>query len=427
MRPRTSWWRVIRTVLIWVALASIVGWAFGRPLLFALLALLAVISSWLYQLWRIQQWMQTPGVEPPEAPGIWGDITDAIYHQQRRTREHQGELETSVEFLRATLGAMRDAVVITSETGNIQWSNTSAEQLLGLEFPRDADHAILNLIRRPEFHTYMAEENFAIPLQMQSPRDVDIKLQLTVTEFGEANRLLFVRDVTAMTRLEQVRRDFVANVSHELRTPLTVITGYLSTIQDSLGDLDPRITRPVQQMMQQSQRMEILLNDLLLLARIEYAEQRPGAEPVSVVSLLKELEKEYGAAHPEHPLTVSIETDATVPGSYKELYSAISNLVGNAMKYSPDGAPVDIYWRQTKEGCRLSVRDQGIGIDPVHHDRLTERFYRVDKSRSTSTGGTGLGLAIVKHVVAAHGAELRIDSALGEGSTFSILFPAEPG
>lgn len=425
MSPSASRWQAVRKILIVVAVAGASGWFFGLTLLFVALALAAVLGSWLHQLWRIQQWLHNPELEPPEAPGIWGDITDGVYHQQRRNREQQQRLKTNIDFLTSSLAAMRDAVVIVTNTGTIQWCNDSAASILGLQIPRDENQAILYLLRRPEFHSYFTAENFSHPLLMQSPRDSEQQLQLTVTEFGDGNRLLFVRDVTGVTRMEKVRRDFVANVSHELRTPLTVITGYLYTFRDSVSDLDSRIEKPVLQMLQQAKRMESLLNDLLLLARVEHTEQSGDAEAVDIHYLLEGMAKEVGEAYPEHPLTLHIQSDHQVPGTYSDLYSAVSNLIVNAMKYSPTGAPVDVYWRKTSEGHCLSVVDQGIGIDPVHHPRLTERFYRVDKSRSTSTGGTGLGLAIVKHVVAAHNAQLQIKSAVGQGSTFTILFPCD--
>ena len=248
-------------------------------------------------------------------------------------------------------------------------------------------------------------------------------LQLVVTRFAEGDTLLFVQDVTDRIRTEQMRRDFVGNVSHELRTPLTVITGYLGTFLDDPDSLPAPYVRAFEQMAGQADRMENLLKDLLWLSRIESEELHEKVEVVDVAALLDELQEEVSGIHPDRTFTLDISCRKQVPGDYRELYSAVSNLVLNAVKYSPEESPVLASWRKEGDDCLLSVTDQGIGIDQTHFPRLTERFYRVDDSRSSATGGTGLGLAIVKHVAAAHGAQLQIESQLGRGSTFTLVFP----
>lgn len=423
MTPETSWWKVLRHILYFLFAAGGIGWLLGHSYLALALACAMVLGFWLHQLWRVQQWVSKPDSEPPEARGIWGDITDAIYHLQRRGREEREELESAVSFLTASLGAMKDAVIMVTDTGSIQWSNTSATRLLGLQYPRDEGQALLNLIRLPEFHHYFDAPEHPRPLTMPAPVDPDQVLQVTISEFGEGNRLVFARDVTAVSKLEKVRQDFVANVSHELRTPLTVISGYLATLSESVDGLDPRLEKPIAQMQQQSRRMESMLQDLLLLARIEHSQEFEEDEQVDVASLVGEVAEEFRQAHPERIITSTVDCQLKVSGRRKELHSAVANLVSNALKYSDENGPVAIRWEHFEGGGQLSVQDQGIGIDPIHHERLTERFYRVDKSRSTETGGTGLGLAIVKHVIAGMRAELRIDSAVGRGTTFTIVFP----
>jgi two-component system phosphate regulon sensor histidine kinase PhoR len=377
----------------------------------------------VYQLLRVQKWMAEPEAEPPEARGIWGDLLDTIYHLQRTDREARERLESTVTYLRDSLAAMRDAVVMVDASGAIQWSNRSAERLLGLQYPRDQGQGILNLLRHPTFHEYFDAGQFVRPLVIPHPSDAERVLQVEVTLFGAGNRLVFVRDITAISRLEQVRRDFVANVSHELRTPLTVISGYLATIQDSLPDLDPRLQKPLQQMNQQSRRMEALLRDLLWLSKVEDGRQRSEDEEVDMGGLLAELCSDLRLTHPEAAIALHVDTHRRLRGDYKELHSAVSNLLTNAIKYSPGNPIIEVSWREEHDRLRLSVKDHGIGIDPAHHARLTERFYRVDDSRSTATGGTGLGLAIVKHVAASHDAELVIQSVPGRGSTFTLVFP----
>jgi two-component system phosphate regulon sensor histidine kinase PhoR len=208
-----------------------------------------------------------------------------------------------------------------------------------------------------------------------------------------------------------------------LRTPLTVISGYLGTLIGQAAEFPDRYKKPLQQMNQQAERMESLLKDLLWLSRIEAEERQDKRELVDVGGLLQELREELATAHPERELGLDLLTDRKIYGDYRELYSAVSNLANNALKYSPPETPVEIVWESTGDHCRLSVKDEGRGIDSTHIPRLTERFYRVDDSRSSATGGTGLGLAIVKHVAAAHNARLEIDSTPGEGSTFSLAFP----
>ncbi|MEQ8803859.1 MAG: ATP-binding protein, partial [Haliea sp.] len=247
--------------------------------------------------------------------------------------------------------------------------------------------------------------------------------QFAVTAFGGGDRLVFVRDVTKEAKLEQMRRDFVGNVSHELRTPLTVIKGYLETILANAGPLAPRFRRPLEQMQQQAARMETLLKDLLWLSRIESVRTQPRREQVNIGALLEELKDELQTSHPGRQLALQLETADKVAGDYRELHSAVSNLVLNAFKYSQDDTIVTVRWRREGQHLLLSVQDRGMGIDAVHLPRLTERFYRVDDSRSSATGGTGLGLAIVKHVAAAHRAELHIESTLGVGSVFTLVFP----
>jgi two-component system phosphate regulon sensor histidine kinase PhoR len=225
--------------------------------------------------------------------------------------------------------------------------------------------------------------------------------------------------------LDQARRDFVGNISHELRTPLTVITGYLGTLLSDTERLPGYMLKPLQQMDQQADRMENLLKDLLWLARIESEEREEKREPIDIKALLQEMKDELGATHPGRRILLRLSAECRVFGDYRELYSAISNLVQNAMKYSAADTTVTVGWRVGPDGYYLSVRDQGIGIEQSHIPRLTERFYRVDDSRSSSTGGTGLGLAIVKHVAASHGARLNIESEPGKGSTFTLVFPGE--
>lgn len=423
MRLPGSWLLEVQRLGLVIIAGGAVGWLFGHPFLGMALVMLTQVAYWLYQLLRIHRWLDDPEQSPPEGLGIWGEVYDQIYHLQRRNRESYARLQSTVDYLQDSFAAMRDGVVMVDEDGAIEWSNAAAQHLLGLQYPRDRGQSLLNLVRIPEFHRYILAGEFSEPLQLRVSGEAPQVLQIEVTPFGDGDRLVFVRDITKMARLEQMRRDFVGNVSHELRTPLTVIKGYIDTILANSDNLDARFVRPLEQMDQQAQRMENLLKDLLWLSRIEGVRNRAKQERVDVVALLEELEDELQTSHPERRLELQLDTHQTVQGDYRELHSAVSNLVLNAFKYSPDETLVTVSWRQRGERCELSVRDRGIGIPESHIPRVTERFYRVDDSRSSRSGGTGLGLAIVKHVAAAHRAELKIDSAAGQGSTFTLVFP----
>ena len=319
---------------------------------------------------------------------------------------------------------MRDAGVIVDERGNIAWSNQSAQQLLGISFPEDRGQPLLNLIRLPRFHEYFEREDYAEPLRLPPAQEGERCLQFEVSRFGDGDRLLFVRDVTENFRLEQMRRDFVGNVSHELRTPLTVIKGYLETLPTGSEDLDPRFARAFGQMGEQASRMENLLKDLLWLSRIESIESERKTVIVNAPQLLQEMVSELRTGWMDRDIELILESDRGIQGDQAELHSAFSNLVINALKYSANDAPVRIRYFDAGDAVVLEVEDRGVGIESIHIPRLTERFYRVEKSRSQSTGGTGLGLAIVKHVAVSHGATLSIESEPGEGSTFRLEFPA---
>ena len=418
-----KWYTAGIRVALLIAVAAGIGWVYGRPLVAVSVALLALIAYWLHQLRLVQLWLQDPRQPPPDIHGIWGDILSQVYRQQRREREDQARLQSTLDYFRDCFSSMREGVVIADARGVIGWSNTAAKRLTGLRYPEDVGQHIANLIRSPAFNSYLEAGDYETPLQYPIAGDNRRYLEVQINRFGKGDRLLFFRDVSSMLRMEQIRRDFVANVSHELRTPLTVITGYLGTFLSDTGNLPPHYIKPMQQMTQQAVRMENLLKDLLWLSRIESEERQEKREQVDIGALLEELQDELQTSYPEREVKLLLETDHKVSGNYLELHSAVSNLVVNAIKYSPDDSVVTVRWHELDGEYHLVVEDTGVGIDPVHLPRLTERFYRVDDSRAGSTGGTGLGLAIVKHVAVSHGARLQIDSTPGRGSRFALVFP----
>ena len=420
-----AWITAVFRLVGFVALGAIVGWYLGDARLGALLTAFAVLVFWSLQIWRVQEWLQDSTQAPPDLHGVWGEIIARIYKSQRDANSHQERLQSTVDYLLDSFAAMRDGVVIVEGSGRLRWCNEAAQTLLGLRYPEDTGQPVSNIVRVPEFTEYLGAGEFSEPLVFETAGTFNLHLQLVVTRFAEGDTLLFVRDVTDKVRTEQMRRDFVGNVSHELRTPLTVISGYLSTFLAEPGNMPAPYVKALQQMAGQADRMENLLKDLLWLSRIESTERAEKREQVDMAALLDELHDEVSNMYPDSPLQLEVKCRDRIQGDYRELYSAVSNLVLNAFKYSPDNTPVLASWERRGTEFRLAVQDRGVGIDPSHFSRLTERFYRVDDSRSSTTGGTGLGLAIVKHVAAAHGGHLEIDSKLGEGSTFTLVFPAD--
>ena len=323
----------------------------------------------------------------------------------------------------SALRALRDAVILLNNNDGLEWWNQAAQDLLLLQ-PEDKGQNIFDFITVPEFRQYY--EGTTVPndgVHIESWRDPSRYLKCELTPFGD-EKLLFVYDVTRLRHLEQMRQDFVANVSHELRTPLTVMMGYLENFSDQ-PDMPPQWRRGFELMTQQTARMNRIVNDLLLLSKIEIEESHE-LHYIDMTKLLTNIYDDaqaYNQAY-KHIIHLHIDTYDGLYGSEMYLNSALSNLVINAIKYTPKGGNITISWTRTSDGCRFAVEDDGIGIASEHIARLTERFYRIDKGRSRATGGTGLGLAIVKHVLHQHEAQLQIDSVEGEGSTFSVVFPS---
>ncbi|MCE5981876.1 phosphate regulon sensor histidine kinase PhoR [Pseudomonas wadenswilerensis] len=392
---------------------------------------LAIYLGWtLKQLLRLHEWLRLhkPDEAPPDGYGLWGEVFDSIYHLQRRDQRVRGRLQAVIDRVQESTAALKDAVIMLDSDGNLEWWNRAAETLLGLKTPQDSGQPVTNLVRHPRFKEYFEQENYQEPLEIPSPINDRMRVQLHITRYGNNEHLMLVRDVTRIHQLEQMRKDFVANVSHELRTPLTVIAGYLETLLDNVEEVNPRWVRALQQMQQQGGRMQTLLNDLLLLAKLEATDYPSDNQPVAVETLLQSIKGDAQALSGQRNQRISLEAQPGIrlKGSEAELRSAFSNLVFNAVKYTQDEGQIRIRWWADEQGAHLSVQDSGIGIDPKHLPRLTERFYRVDSSRASNTGGTGLGLAIVKHVLLRHRARLEISSVPGHGSTFTCHFsPAQ--
>ncbi|GAD64063.1 phosphate regulon sensor histidine kinase PhoR [Aquipseudomonas alcaligenes] len=424
-------WRgaLARRLLLLMAACGLIGLITGQYAWALAIGLGAYLLWHLKQLLRLHAWLRErqPDDAPPEGYGLWGEVFDSIYHLQRRDQRVRGRLQAVIDRVQESTAALRDAVIMLDSEGNLEWWNRAAEQLLGLKTPQDSGQAITNLVRHPRFKEYFEAGQYQEALEIPSPINDRQRLQLQITRYGNNEHLMFVRDVTRLHQLEQMRKDFVANVSHELRTPLTVISGYLETLQDNVEEVNPRWLRALQQMQQQGSRMQNLLNDLLLLAKLEATDYPSDNQPVAMDLLLLSIRNDAQALSGSRNHRISLEADHQVrlKGSEAELRSAFSNLVFNAVKYSPEESEIRIRWWADEQGGHFSVADSGIGIEAKHLPRLTERFYRVDSSRASNTGGTGLGLAIVKHVLLRHRARLDITSVPGKGSTFTCHFPAQ--
>ena len=419
---------LIRHMLMLVAAALLAG-LISNQYGWCLAIALGLYLAWtLKQLLRLHDWLSRHKADepPPDGYGLWGEVFDSIYHLQRRDQRVRGRLQAVIDRVQESTAALRDAVIMLESEGNLEWWNRAAETLLGLKTPQDSGQPVSNLVRHPRFKEYFEQGNYADPLEIPSPTNDRMRIQLLITRYGNNEHLMLVRDVTRIHQLEQMRKDFVANVSHELRTPLTVIFGYLETLLDNVEEVNPRWVRALQQMHQQGGRMQTLLNDLLLLAKLEATDYPSDSHPIEVGMLLKTIKGDARAlsANKNQQISLDLDSDVQLKGSETELRSAFSNLIFNAVKYTPAEGSIHIRWWANEQGAHLSVQDSGIGIETKHLPRLTERFYRVDSSRASNTGGTGLGLAIVKHVLLRHRGTLEINSVPGKGSVFICHFPA---
>lgn len=428
MPPRihAAWTRTLLQLALVLAGAAVVGGLVGHAWMALAIAALGVVAWHYWKLWDLLRRLTSRSrVPPPEGDGVW-QATDRLLHRgQQDMRARKRRLIAMLRAYRAVAAALPDAVVVVERNSQrIQWFNTASTTLLGLHMPRDVGKPVGPTLQPLPVAHWFAHGRRAEPmLDVASPVSPDLRLELRLIPYSEDLWLLVARDVTKLVRLEQMRRDFVANVSHELRTPLTVVHGYL----DMLDPVEqPEWAPMLQEMQHQSQRMTQLVEDLLTLSRLE-AQDSIGEETVSMASMLASLRRELTMlSQGRHTISVDDASPTDLVGSPRELHSAFSNLVSNAVRYTPAGGRITVrYDAMPDGGVALAVEDTGYGIPAAHLPRITERFYRVSTSRSRESGGTGLGLAIVKHVLHLHQARLDIDSDVGRGSRFACHFNAE--
>jgi two-component system phosphate regulon sensor histidine kinase PhoR len=428
MHFHLSFRSILFRLIALLTVSAFVGWLFEYVLLAMLVSTLFLFVWHYHHLFKLINWLwQSKALSPPQSSGVWGYLYDGLYRQVKQHRKKQKKLNEKIRRFRDGAEALPDAALMLSKELTIEWGNKKAQRLLGIRWPDDFGQRIDNLLRAPEFSDYLAHESFESPCLLVSPIHSEVQLEIRIMAYGSEHVLLLARDISNIQRLENMRRDFVANVSHELKTPLTVVRGYVEMIQASQETFDSHWNKAFQTIEEQVSRMDRLVEQLLNLAKVEN-NSNDEKKTVNMEQLIHTLVDEVTWLNQEkkHDIKLNVTTDIFVLGSETELKSACANLLSNAIAYTPANGCIEVSWQLIEGKAIFSVKDNGDGIKPEHLTRLTERFYRIDRSRSRDTGGSGLGLAIVKHVLYHHKAELVINSHWGKGSEFSILFDQNP-
>jgi two-component system phosphate regulon sensor histidine kinase PhoR len=424
MNPKLLFWvpALLRMATVFIA-GAVVWWMAGpvAGLAFALAGAVVALFVQLSYLHRLGEWLDDPQSRRlPDGWGAWTDVFARLYRLRREDERNQSELAEWLARFRQAMHLLPEGVAIMDDVLFLEWCNPAAERHLGLTIERDKGLRVTNLVRHPDFIDYIILGRYEQPLTLSLRGR---KIECRIIPFENRRQILVTHDATDTERIEAMRRDFIANASHELRTPLTVIVGFLEIALSDPGLDAATRTAHLKLMTEQGQRMQRLIEDMLTLSRLESDEFPLRRERVDVSALVESVASEARAlSGGRHAITVEID-GPDVMGSMEELRSAFANLASNAVRYSPEGGKIALSWRRGDDDLQFAVRDCGIGIDPQHISRLTERFYRVDKSRSRETQGTGLGLAIVKHVLLRHGGRLKISSTPGQGSTFVASLP----
>lgn len=418
--PR-RWIGHLTGLAIWLALAGLIGFWLGSASWGLVVALGLYVLYTLRNFFLLDRILFGAGhIALFETRGLWAEVVARADRVKARSRNRKKRYHRLLREVRESTGAISDAGIILNSDSEIVWFNPAATRLLGLDPARDIGNRIDNLLRHPDFVSYLrapGESSIVVP----SPHVESGALQVQLIPYGEDQRLAIVRDITHEAKLERTRRDFVANASHELRSPLTVISGYLDTLVED-EELPESWRAPISEMLRQSQRMTQILRDLIELTRLESTETHAPLDFVDISDMLRGIVREFEERKRRPAITLHLETDAAIFGSESELHSIFHNLISNAVRFTPEDGKVDVYWRAEGDGAVFDVVDTGIGVPADLVPRLTERFYRVDAGRSRATGGTGLGLAIVKYALQRHESALEIESEEGKGSRFSCRF-----
>ena len=413
--------------ILFAAAAGLAFWGVSGAFIAAFATLSFISLLHIRQMYKLLDWLKNPEPESiPFASGIWDEVFSTLLKQSRNRRKQKRKLKNALMRFNRAAEALPTGVMILDKDMRIEWQNRLSATHFNLNRERDRNGILLNLIRLPEFHAFM-EQTEQVQIRLAVPQNHPIPRTLLITRcpFEKNTQMLISQDVSTIEQVQASHTSFVANVSHELRTPLTVINGFLETMRDMPDIPDEQRQQFISLMQKEGSRMLDLLNDLLTLSKLESQHhQEQNKELISLSLLSRQLfESTKTFSDGRHHITEDIEPELSIRGIQPVLYSALSNLAFNAVRYTPEGGKVHISLKSEGERhVRFSVSDTGPGIAPEHIPRLTERFYRVDTSRSRQSGGTGLGLAIAKHALAAHDTKIEVESALSEGSTFSVLF-----
>jgi two-component system phosphate regulon sensor histidine kinase PhoR len=420
------WREELRLFLTIALLAGLAGLLTGQLLPCLLLGLLVYLGWHLYQLASLTHLLEQDGCREPRPIGLWKGIVNTIQHLHASHLTRNRDLSSQLDRFRDTVNTLPDGVVILDPYGRVDWCNPAAGNLLGIQWPGSQGRLLTALAPDPVLTEYLDGGQFTLPQVITSPTNRAIILSIFIASLQPDTRrlMLVARDITRQYYLDMARRDFVANVSHELRTPLTVIYGLAELLNTDETDA-ARLKHSTGLILQQASRMNDLVSDLLTLTRLESQQQSAADEHVPIAELLKTIIEEARtlSGPAQHVLQLDIRSPDGLRGNARELRTAFSNLVTNAIRHTPNQAEISVRWQVDAAGAHLSVTDTGEGIAARHIPRLTERLYRVDASHSRDTAGTGLGLAIVKHILEHHEAELEIISTVGGGSTFICHFP----
>lgn len=428
MHQPFPWLMSIARVAGIACLCVLVGYYLEEVTLSLLIGACVLLVLHYWQIYRLNYWIRrSKKISPPVSLGIWTQIYQGIHQSNVIHRAKRKTLGETIRRFHQGSEALPDAAVVLDSTGEIRWCNRLARIELGLSWPQDLGQKILQYIDNPQFNEYFQTGGFDKPLEIASPINPDKVLEFRALEYTDKQLMILIRDVTRLTQIEKMRKDFVANVSHELKTPLTVISGYLEMLPENGQVPEALMFKAITEMRTQSVRMQSLIEELLVLSRIESSTERTFEKLVNVPQLLWQIQIEAEALNRDkkHKLFFDISPILYVYGIETELRSAFSNLIFNAIHYTPKGGVIEIKWALDGKQVTFSVKDNGEGIADEHIGRLTERFYRVDKARSRSTGGSGLGLSIVKHVLSHHNSVLEVRSKVGIGATFSCRFSPE--
>jgi two-component system phosphate regulon sensor histidine kinase PhoR len=428
MQLPASWFKEFASLGVFLGMLWLLGAAAGYSGYLVLAGLLIYLGWHVFNLLRLVKWLDRKNKKLPGfTPGIWGHVYYRLEARKRKTARRKKQVRRLLKAFNTSSRALPDATVTLDRDFYIQWINDAAGTMLGMR-RSDAGQPITNLIRHPDFHAYLDKAKFNEPLSLASPVSLDRELMLKIVPYGHKQYLLLARDVTRQNRLDQMRRDFIANASHELRTPLAVLQGSIEQLQ--LPGVDEAGSKPLSRMQRQCERMKRILEDLLTLARLEgrQADTTPLLEVVSPAMLLRDVVEEARAFSEQnggHNFVLELDDSFQLRVNMEDLLIICSNLVMNAVRYTPAGGTITTTLERRANNARISISDTGCGIPEQHLPRLTERFYRVDVGRSREAGGTGLGLSIVKHALEHYRSELEISSDLGKGSTFAFTIPAE--